>query len=211
MSAPGNSSAETPAEQLRETSGAGSEIRLLRLAKKMTLQDLAKLSGRSPGHLSQIERGAIEPSLAVLQSIAEALGVEVGFFFPAEAGANNKEHRVVVRSQTRRRLSRTYSFDTAEIGFEDFLLSADLGLDLCMGLARISPGGATNPGGVSNDSHHCGYVLSGQVDLYVEGEKFRLREGDSFSFDGRRQHVVRNETAVMAEVVWCVTPVRLNY
>jgi transcriptional regulator with XRE-family HTH domain len=199
----------SPAPQ--EVRGAGNEIRLLRTAKRMTLHELAKASGRSPGHLSQIERGAIEPTLSVLQSIADALGVELGFFFPAEPGANNKERNVVVRSQTRRRLSRTYSFDTAEIGFEDFLLSADLGLDLCMGLARVAPGGATNPGGMTNESHHCGYILSGQVELHLDDERFLLRDGDSFSFDGRREHVLRNPTDMVAEVIWCTTPVRLNY
>src|SRR6056297_2235979 len=171
-----NSSMEKSADASREFVDAGTEIRLLRQAKKMTLQDLAKRSKRSPGHLSQIERGTIEPSLAVLHSIANALGVEVGFFFPAEAGANDKEKQVVVRSRTRRRLSRTYSYDTAEIGFEDFLLSADLSLDLCMGLARISPGGSTNPDRKTNETHQCGYVLSGQVLLHLEDQQFLLRQ-----------------------------------
>ena len=52
----------------------GAEIRRLRLDAGLSLRRLADMAGIDHGHLSLIERGLREPSLAVLTSIADALG-----------------------------------------------------------------------------------------------------------------------------------------
>ena len=83
----------------------GEEIRSLRRARRMTLTELAALTGRSVGYLSQLERGRSEASVGVLQHIAQALGVQVGWFFPADASADPAERSVVVRKANRRRLN----------------------------------------------------------------------------------------------------------
>ncbi len=189
----------------------GDEIRQLRQAKGFTLRDLARLSGRSLGYLSQIERGSVQPSLATLKNIADALGVEVNWFFPSEAGIDNRERGVVVRSQSRRRLSHAYSFDTEALGYEDFLLSGNLDQDHVMGLSRVSPNGVTNEAKRSYEGCMSGYVVQGSLVLELDDDTFVLFEGDSFSFDTARPHLLRNETDAIAAIVWCVTPVRLTF
>lgn len=189
----------------------GEEIRQLRQAKGLTLRDLAKRSGRSLGYLSQIERGLVEPSLKTLKNIAQALAVEVTWFFPPVGGVNGREYGTVVRSQTRRRLSVAYQLDTEALGYEDYLLSGSLDLDLCMGLSRISPGGSTNAKPETYDVHMCGYIAKGTVTLEIDEESFVLFEGDSFSFDTRRAHNFTNTGEQMAEMVWSIAPSRLKY
>lgn len=196
---------------VRSARGFGSELRNLRVAKGLTLRDLAKASGRSLGYLSQIERDLVRPSLATVEALAGALGVDTAWFFPVEAGVDDRERGVVARSQTRRRLSKTYSFDTEALGYEDFLLSPDLGLDLCMGLSRILPGGKTKDAPFSGRGHICGYVASGTVTLEVDGEVFVLFEADSFSLDMARAHNLRNESDAIAEIVWSIAPARLDF
>jgi transcriptional regulator with XRE-family HTH domain len=55
----------------------GSEIRRMRLDAGVSLRRSADIAGIDHGHLSLIERGLREPSLAVLAAIADALGGNV--------------------------------------------------------------------------------------------------------------------------------------
>ena len=189
----------------------GSELRQLRLAKEMTLRALSKASGRSLGYLSQIERDIVRPSLETLEQLARALGVDVNWFFPAEAGLDDREQGIVVRSQSRRRLSKSYSFDTEALGYEDFLLSGSLDQDLCMGMSRISPGGQTSRDPIVSTGHISGFVQRGSVVLWLEGQRFTLYEGDSYSHAMDRPHILLNEGEQIAEIVWALTPTNLNF
>lgn len=59
----------------------GREVRRQREASGVTLADLARGSGLSPGMLSKIENGAISASLASLNAVAQALHVPISSFF----------------------------------------------------------------------------------------------------------------------------------
>jgi transcriptional regulator with XRE-family HTH domain len=66
----------TPSEEpLRRETVLGELIRAQREAAKLSLRDLAALTNVSNPYLSQIERGLHEPSVRVLRSIADALGL----------------------------------------------------------------------------------------------------------------------------------------
>ena len=55
----------------------GSFIRSQRKLANLSLRELAALTDLSNAYLSQIERGLHEPSVRVLRSVADALGVPV--------------------------------------------------------------------------------------------------------------------------------------
>lgn len=55
----------------------GDNIKIARKARKLTLDQLAEKMGSSSGTLSHIENGSREPSLTMLNKIAEALDVEL--------------------------------------------------------------------------------------------------------------------------------------
>jgi phage transcriptional repressor len=62
----------------------GDKIKQFRLKKKLTMQQLADLSGKSKGYISILEKGInpqtqkpIEPSLEAIQSIAKSLNVDL--------------------------------------------------------------------------------------------------------------------------------------
>jgi transcriptional regulator with XRE-family HTH domain len=55
----------------------GRKIRLLRTSKNLTQQELGATCGINYKHLGSIERGEENPSLSILQKIAEGLGVEI--------------------------------------------------------------------------------------------------------------------------------------
>ena len=156
------------------------EVKTLRKAKRLTLRQLGERCGRTAGYLSQIENGIVAPSIDSISRIAEALGVETSWFFPASTGASDKEASIVVRSQGRRRISHSYSFDKQALGYQDFLLSADLTLDMAMGLTRLEPGGKTRGVPTQGHGHMCCFVKTGRIKLTVGTEQFVLGEEESF-------------------------------
>ena len=59
----------------------GRQVRIYRVQLSMTIADLARQSGLSPGMLSKIENGQTSPSLTTLQLLAGALNVPVTALF----------------------------------------------------------------------------------------------------------------------------------
>lgn len=59
----------------------GANVRRMRRAQKMTLDDLSARSGVSKSMLSQIERDRTNPTLATVWRLCESLGVSIETFF----------------------------------------------------------------------------------------------------------------------------------
>ena len=70
--------------------GVGDKIKLLRKTRNMTLKELAEKIGVHFGSLSNIEKGTRNPSLDMLDKIAEALEISVNEFFDGENVDENK-------------------------------------------------------------------------------------------------------------------------
>jgi DNA-binding XRE family transcriptional regulator len=66
------------------TEGIGERIKLLRQKRQFTLAKLAEKSNLSASHLSQIERKKTSPSLITLNSIAQALEVNLRDLFESD-------------------------------------------------------------------------------------------------------------------------------
>ena len=68
-----------------ESSGAainiGSRLRGVRQRQRMTIDQVAELSGLTKGFLSRVERDLTSPSVSTLLKLCEVLGIEVGTLF----------------------------------------------------------------------------------------------------------------------------------
>ena len=84
--------------------GLGQEIRAVRRAMGMTLNDCAEAASLSVGFLSLVERGQKQPSLEALQRISAALGIEIGWLFPPSPNDDPVENKYVVRKGFRLRI-----------------------------------------------------------------------------------------------------------
>src|SRR3981189_130031 len=83
----------------------GQRIRDLRRTRAMSLEAVAARTELSIGFLSQIERGLSSPSLRVLATIADVLGVGIaGLFGTKEATATGSD-AIVTREQQRAELN----------------------------------------------------------------------------------------------------------
>ncbi|WP_183775763.1 helix-turn-helix domain-containing protein [Phenylobacterium haematophilum] len=62
----------------------GRNVRRLRLARKLTQEDLAGEAGLAMRHLGRIERGTSSPTVAILARLADAMGVNPADFLTTE-------------------------------------------------------------------------------------------------------------------------------
>lgn len=178
----------------------GQQIRDLRKAKGLTIADLADRIDRSIGYVSQIERNLSELSIPDLKRIAEALEVQISWFFHSTAAVPPGERDYVVRRGNRRRLN------LARMGVVEELLSPSLGGATELILTRFAPGATGGEEFVSRDAEESGFVVQGRLELQVGGQSFLLEEGDSFCFRPGEPHRSRNPGEVECIIVWVITP-----
>ncbi len=176
----------------------GEQLRELRQVKNLTLREVADKAGISVSYLSQLERNQSRLPIGVLKKIADALGVHMNWFFQSPGRANVAESDIVVRAGERRRMSFT------GLGISEELLSPNLSGPLELLLSTIDAGADSED--YSHDGAEAGYVLSGTLDLWVDGRHFRLNDGDSFSFKSTQVHRCANPGDVPTRVLWVITP-----
>lgn len=177
----------------------GREIKGLRKAKNLSLQQVAQICGKSIGFLSQVERGKSTPSISDLHQIAEALGVQISWFFPQGGTVEPSDGGVVVRKARRRRLAFAS-------GISDFLLSPSLEGPLELLFSTMEPGSDSGHDTYEHVGHEAGVVLKGTLELWIGEQHFTLDEGDSFSFASSTPHRYRNPGSTQTELIWVVTP-----
>ena len=199
------------AAQAAPLSDLGNEIRQLRKVRGITLQQMALATGKSVGFLSQVERNLTRPSVAALQDISEALSVHIGWFFPEDGAGPVDEREFIVRKNHRRRLTYSELSGTEYLGLHDHLLSANLNGELALGISRYEPGASTGDDSYAHDGEEAGMVLSGRLELSIDGRVYLLEAGDSFSFSSRLKHRYANPSSSEDSVViWANTPITLR-
>lgn len=177
--------------------GLGASMRRLRLARKLTLQQLAGLAGVSVGMLSQIERDRANPSLRVLCQVRDALGASMGELF-ADVPAPRSDPAFVCRAS--HRPQRQFGSIHKE------LLSQTRPGTLQLMILVLPP--HSESGALATPHEKGGMVLEGTAVLTVAGETAALAQGDSFLFDGTAPHTLRNPDDTPARVLWVMAPPR---
>jgi transcriptional regulator with XRE-family HTH domain len=176
----------------------GKLLRKLRKDKSLTLSQLASEVGRSVGYLSQIERGISYPQLKDLVAISVALDVSLATILPdAEGPKTNDPGTTVLHEGGRRRLASegilTEALTPTSVPNFDFMKSV------------IAPGISTQFKQSPNDgSMEIGYIVSGSLELMLNGEKTLLKAGDSYSYRRSSIHYSTNTGTEDAVVIWCV-------
>ncbi len=192
----------------------GNEIREVRKARGLTLNALSDVVDCSTAYLSRIERGTARVSVSLLNQISDALAVNPSWFFPTQVGDGPLERRHVVRAEHRRALSGMYTRTEEELGFADELLSSTLSGQCYLILSRFPPGSGSPPDGLEGyrfEGEQHAIVLTGEVELRLEGEVIVLNAGDSFSYPSMIAHRFRNRTDQEATMVWAMSPVRISW
>lgn len=174
----------------------GERLRTIRQLRRRTLKEVADGAGLSESFLSQVERGRTSVSIASLQRIAGALGIEVSDVFAYDGERRPRILRrdarpnVAWASVGRKALLTPKPFHSVEVV-----------------VANIDPGGSTGDEPYAHgDSEEVFFVVSGAVELQLGGELFELAEGDSAQYRSSTPHRVRNRGDVPAEVLFIISP-----
>lgn len=171
----------------------GAAVRELRAEQRLTLAALSALVGVSASAISQIERGATEPSLGTLWKLGKALNASLFDFFTRQ-----KEPAVEVTRAAERTLVQSDRFR-----YEVVARSMERTIDLFF--LRIAGGNQPIREPSTHDGEECGVVLEGELDVVVDGETHRLGEGDGIWFLSSQPHTFRPANRRASLSVWADT------
>ena len=175
----------------------GTEVRRLRLARGMSLRDLASKTGLSPGFLSLVERGKSSIGMAALGAIAAALDTYMAALMPSPVTVDD-EYRAphVTRANAEPRACiRTPKFQY------DILSSAWPGRTLEPMLQTYVPHTRLTGQQHGHAGEEFAYVLEGQLVYIVDGVETVLQAGDSIHLQSGVPHEVVNDTDYPARVL----------
>lgn len=176
----------------------GEKLRALRQRQGKTLQAVSLATGISNGHLSQLERDLVSPSIKTLHDLSRALGVNISWFFlPQEPGARVEQY--IVRKQQRRHISFAD-------GIDDYQLNSQSVRHLGLLYSTFAAGSSSGTSPYTHEGEEAGYVVSGQLELWIDGASTVLSAGDSFSFPSTSPHRYGNPGRVETVVIWAMTP-----
>ena len=175
----------------------GADLRALRKARDLTLADLAGQLGRSVGWLSQVERDLSEPAISDLRDLANVLDVPMSFLARHQP-ASRDEEGFIVRAGTRRPIGSRVS------GLVEELLSPDLTDDFEVVHSTFEPGARSEPC-IQRPTQEVGYLVSGQLDLTINGKTHVICPGDSFRIRGEA-HSWSNPYPTPAVAIWVIAP-----
>lgn len=174
----------------------GEKLRLLRLQRGLTQEDLADRCELSKGFISQVERNLASPSIATLTDMLECLGSSLSAFFsekPPEKTVFTPQDMFVKEDEESLHGSITWLVPDAQKNTMEPIL------------VDIGEGGETYelP---PHEGEEFGYVLSGAVYLITGEKKTRVRTGGSFCIHPRETHFLRNAGKTRAKVLWVSNP-----
>lgn len=175
----------------------GADLRALRKARGLTLQDMADALGRSVGWVSQVERDLSDPSITDLRHIAAQLDIAVSTLFKRGA-APAIEEGYVVRAGARRPIG------SRPAGLVEELLSPDLTDDFEMVHSTFEPHSEITAT-VTRPTQEVGYLMSGRLELQIADRAFTLEPGDSFRIRGE-PFLWRNPYDEPAVAIWVIAP-----
>jgi transcriptional regulator with XRE-family HTH domain len=174
----------------------GERLRAIRLLRRLTLREVAEVARVSESFVSQLERGRSSASVATLQRLAGAVGIEVSDLFAAEPQSGRR----VLRRQERQLL------EWGHLG-RKALLTPKPFHSLEVVAATFDPGGSTGDEPYTHgDSEELLLVLAGRVHLQLGSELLDLSTGDSVNYRSSTPHRVSNPGDETAEVLFVISP-----
>ena len=204
--APAPKAAEAPASAKRIHSvidlWIGEQLRHRRKSLGLPLQEVATACDISVSLLSQIERGLRSISLRTLSALAQELQI------PLETLVKNTRQtiagegldRVVVRA------GKHPQINLGNKGIlKENLTPPAVPANVAIYRAVIDEGGSTGDAlFFTAKGSQVGYVIEGQLELFMHEQLVRLEKGDSFFYDGMTPRRWRNPGPGTTVVLWAM-------
>jgi transcriptional regulator with XRE-family HTH domain len=161
-------------------------IRRLREKKKMTLQELADLTGLTRSYLSKIERSKKAPPYSTLNKIAGAFEVDVNFLLKENLEAD-LDPRISFTKNGKGEIVETAG---AFYGYTyEALASNKPGKNM---IPYIIEPAFEEAGVFQHEGEELLYVLEGRHEFFYDGKSYMMEQGDSVYFDSGVPHYGRS-------------------
>lgn len=178
----------------RPASTLGANLRALRLARTLSLSDVAQAAGISSSFLSLVENGKSDITIGRLTRLIEFYGISITDLVPS---ATPKDPDIVRQDE------RTQLRSSTE-GIDIFLLTPDTRRAMMAMLLEFDPGARRAEFG-NHQGEEFVLVMKGELELEVEGlATRRLYTGDSAYYPGDRPHRFNNASPAEPLHVLCV-------
>jgi transcriptional regulator with XRE-family HTH domain len=173
----------------------GPKVRELRDKLGLSLQQLSDRCDVSPAAIHKVEQGNMVPTITTLLKLAVALDRPIAYFVDEETGPPST--MVVTRANERSNLYTSHAGITLE-GISGpygqyFVASA---------VAEVVPGASSGEKPLRHAGEELIHILSGTLDVEVDGHSVRLSAGDSIHFRTDRDHRWSNPSKRPARAVW---------
>lgn len=177
-------------------SDLGNRLRFVRERQGLSQRELAKRTGVTNSTISLIESNASNPSVGALKRILDGVPMSLAEFFALEPVAAKKFFY---------RADELVEIGKGRISYRQ--VGANLfGRTLQMLKERYEPGADTGVIPLVHDGEEGGIVLSGRLEVTVDGQRKVLGKGDAYYFESRRPHRFRCIGREPCEVVSACSP-----
>jgi transcriptional regulator with XRE-family HTH domain len=180
----------------QEVASLSGRLRGLRLARRVTLSELAVDTGYSEGYLSRVENAKTIPSISALSTVAAALGTDLTAFFPRE----HRPRASVARAGDAQRLR------VAPNAHEEYIVlkPRDPDAPFTALTHRVFPDEERVR------SRHVGerfaLLLHGEMVITIGSAEYRLGPGDTIHYSSHPELSFKVTSNEPAEILWLVSP-----
>lgn len=177
----------------------GKRVRELRKAKKITLIELAELTGVAQATLSRIETGVMIGTVDSHQKIAKALGLSLAELY---SGVDERIQDITYQGKAERTPTTLFN---GKVRCE-VLTSQAMKRKMTPVLLTIDSGAETEAEKLDAGIEKFLYAIDGEITAKVEKKEFTLKEGETLYFEASLPHQLCNHSGKKVRVLSIVSP-----
>ena len=174
----------------------GGRLRQVREAAGLSQRVLAKRAGITNSTISLIEANRSNPSVGALKQIIDAVPIGMSEFFSFESDEDQKPFH---------RASELVEIGKGKISYKQVGRSM-FGRKLQIVDECYQPGADTGRIGLSHPGEEGGVIISGKLEVTVDGQRCILGPGDAYSFSSLLPHRFRCVGDQPVRIISACTP-----
>lgn len=174
----------------------GSRLKNIRGQLALSQRQLAKSSGVANATISQIESGALNPTVGMLKKILDGVPMSLSDFF---ADDFSYSEAVFFSADSLMEISEG-NVSYRQVGTHLHNKSIQM-LKEC-----YQPGADTGRHALTHQGEECGIILSGSLEVTVGGQTKVLKAGDAYYFKSHLPHQFKNAGRKPCELISACTP-----
>lgn len=170
----------------------GKRIRAIRRRQNKSLEEIARQIGITKSHLSQVERGKVNPSVNTLWSLADALRTSVS--------------NLVSVTEQKGTYLNSIEAQFISNGVKCLSLYPASGHNIEFSYVEYEPGSSTGKQLGKHGGIEYFLVLEGTIKFILGNEEYILNKEQSIQFSGDTPHAVENIMDKKATAIYVIIP-----